>query len=893
MGSKFLGLIVFLMLLFIFVYEVINLTIFIVNYHNIKELSKLSKTGCKNIYTESDTYRFQLSKNMYSLLFKNDIYNCQLYQILILVYAVIFYIYTSIVCVNYLFENQYPFKFIELFIIIIALYFLIMIIVNIIFRYVPYDEKGYINYFKILNNYELKTDDFNKSIFNILIFIFIGYFILNVIVNYFYNDDEQSENVSLVISSVTYMFYMFYYIFALHFLFNSINIVETFKNNTVPYDIYQGEDEKNWSADISYNSENYFYYQYLNLQNIPDFLNDINILDRNLNYAYKVHPIFISRFNNYILILFVVLTILIGLMFVANLIVYLAGYFMSKHDIFESCLNQTIKVFQKLYPLIFLFLLLLFLSNETTLNTSFNKNLLLDINAVYKYDLNKLNNVVTPYISMFNSYTSLNKQTNYLYNYIIINVLMSYLLNYINIFDNTPNTLTREYMSYIYKDLQYFEDTKKLFSRIELNDINNKDLLKTYYIDLFTKLFMLKDGKIPSLLVGEIDEIYIKNRLSKIISPLLQLDTKPIENESTKYMVISEEKFREGDVTERDTYKYFNKLNLEEIHSSASMDIKVKVSSTFKNSKQETKNIFFKYIEGNNLDIKFIEDTADKKYASDLTELLKTQMRNNIKYNMYKLFEILNMDTFNMNLEKVNMKDDENRKLIFNHLSFLVDADYEIYDNKAIPYKFILHTPFKKEDISLDKYILYDKIYNTKIENIINIFIEHIFSISKDLLVYLHSSQTGEKKSKIFYEQITQSIYLLMDTQNQKELYKSDLYYLYYSILKNFAEPIDSNDNYLQNIIENNYYVENEKNMDVVSMKTTEFNINEKDNLHHSRSFYDTEDTNESNQHLEYNTALNDIECKAYNTLHKDMTFRYILNLIIIYVVYSLIKSNN
>ena len=129
MDSKFLGLVVFLMMIFILFNEIVNLTKFIVNYHNTKEITKLSRANCDDIYTEAETERFQISKNMYMFLLPNDVYNCKLYTIFIFIFVILFYIYISYVYFSILYDKEYNLQYNDIYIGILILYFVICIIV--------------------------------------------------------------------------------------------------------------------------------------------------------------------------------------------------------------------------------------------------------------------------------------------------------------------------------------------------------------------------------------------------------------------------------------------------------------------------------------------------------------------------------------------------------------------------------------------------------------------------------------------------------------------------------------------------------------------------------------------------------------------------------------------
>lgn len=410
MNYKPLYLVVFLMMIFIFINELKNISVFIFKYNSIKDIAKINtEQMCNNLYCEAETGRFQLAKNVYNLALPNDIYNAKTYTIFVLIYAIILFIYAFHLFMSFLKEDKKNFKYSKYFISFIILYLLICFIMIIVMRYVPYDEKGYLNYFKKENNYGLSADAFNSLIFTILIILLLVFFII-------FNRDRTFDNIPMVI------FISLYFIFALYFLFNMINIVAAFKDNKHPYEKEKNSHfvkDENYTVDISYASENIYYDKYFDMKDIPN-----SIFTVHNGFFYNIHEIYMKNFIIHAIALFILFS-LIAL-----------GYIIYKKINDKNDKNDNIleNYLSPLTPFFILLILLIYILNFTSFNTAFNKLVLYGAtSSSYKRNLNQLNNVVTPFIKMGKEE---NKHINYLYHCVILNVFMSYLHNYINIVSN-------------------------------------------------------------------------------------------------------------------------------------------------------------------------------------------------------------------------------------------------------------------------------------------------------------------------------------------------------------------------------------------------------------------------------------------------------------------------
>ena len=164
-----------------------------------------------------------------------------------------------------------------------------------------------------------------------------------------------------------------------------------------------------YTADISYDSPNLFYEKYWDINDVSFWKQD-----------YFVPTIlFVSRPN-----LYKILTMLIGFIIGIFIIYILAA-------IITSLINDEViqynSIFIILKPLIMLVILMIFILFFISFNTWFNKYVVyMCLDSSYKRSLNKLNNIVTPYIRMYDNKIIRGNKT-YIRHYIIANVFYSLL----------------------------------------------------------------------------------------------------------------------------------------------------------------------------------------------------------------------------------------------------------------------------------------------------------------------------------------------------------------------------------------------------------------------------------------------------------------------------------
>ena len=188
---------------------------------------------------------------------------------------------------------------------------------------------------------------------------------------------------------------------------------------------------------------------------------------------------------------------------------------------------------------------------------------------------------------------------------------------------------------------------------------------------------------------------------------------------------------------------------------------------------------------------------------------------------------------------------------------------------------------------------------------------------SLDSIINAYNAAEPDKKSVLmksvqgYFNNIIQSFNILVDTSlssidftfNRDIKLKPDdgtlvkeadldmkrtytLKYLYPDIIQNVNVPLDSNNNYLQNVIENVYNDINHRNANVILFNTDKaysFNKVKDDNTHKTQEmmvdvYDDSEKTNLMNRFDILNTAN--------HTATYDFFFTYAGNLIILFVIY-------
>ena len=215
MFAATINLTIFIMMIIIYLNEMRNISMFIFKFKYIKDYSKIiMEEKCNNIYCEAETDRYQIAKNSYKLLLPNDIFNSKTYIIMTFIVSIMIYIYYYYLLFDST-ENNKFFYFLH--------FILLLILVGmIIIRYTPYDEQGYLNYFK----------DFDKNsaaTFNTFVTISITIIIPFTI--YQLKKTQIDINPNLFLPTII-KFICF--ILSIILVFTIMNIVMSFRSNTKP-----------------------------------------------------------------------------------------------------------------------------------------------------------------------------------------------------------------------------------------------------------------------------------------------------------------------------------------------------------------------------------------------------------------------------------------------------------------------------------------------------------------------------------------------------------------------------------------------------------------------------------------------------------------------------------
>ena len=446
MGSenKILPLILFIIICFVILNQLVKLTVFAYNYYNIYAVTNINKILCGNYYNEVETERFNISKNIYNLHIDDDIYNSKLYIILVYILSIILYIYSIFILASAFTEHDISEEKLNIANYIIIGFLVLFTIVYFI-RLMVLRFDGNDGYKKLFAYDAIKDNNGNSKYAGEVMLYFAAallIFIKLALIGYFnYNENE------IDVSTVIYMICVsLFYIFALFFMNNLFNIVLSFKTNEYPLTKTEAEAEGNSELtnryseyeyndiDISYGSENYFYKRYLLNNEYFDIFKDF-LTKRGIPYNISKggdKAIYTGNIRNYIMIIFSIIIGIIGIYLASKLAAEIIPYDIFDNDNFtkygKSIFNEIIT------PLLIIFIVLFVIVATMEYNTFINKDILIDINNKYKEDINKVNNSLLPYLYTEDKKTIVN--TDVIKNsFIIHNVVMSYAINTIDIFE--------------------------------------------------------------------------------------------------------------------------------------------------------------------------------------------------------------------------------------------------------------------------------------------------------------------------------------------------------------------------------------------------------------------------------------------------------------------------
>ena len=201
-----------------------------------------------------------------------------------------------------------------------------------------------------------------------------------------------------------------------------------------------------YTADISYDNPNLFYEKYWDMNEIG---NNWFIIIPQFLYRYDYFtPTFL--FGGWRPNLFKILMLII-----LSIVVLLFIDFVLKSFAFI----QDSEIFKNILPLFMLAILILFIISFISFNTWFNKYVVYKcLDSSYKRSLNKLNNITTPYIRLYDN-KIVNGNKNYLRNYIITNVFYSLLNGNIKLNDDAK-------INKVYEAIQATTETQTMMRQM-------------------------------------------------------------------------------------------------------------------------------------------------------------------------------------------------------------------------------------------------------------------------------------------------------------------------------------------------------------------------------------------------------------------------------------------
>ena len=868
MIASTINLTIFIMMIIIYLNEMRNISMFIFNFNYIKDLSKIvMEQKCNNIYCEAETDRYQIAKNSYNLLMPNDVFNSKTYTIFVFIISILVFIYYHYILFDKQGGGNKPYYVLNIFLLIILL-------TIIIYRYVPNDDAGYLNYFK-------DTPQLLRIIIGVSLILIAG----SILITYV-NTDRKNYNTYIC------------YVISIIVLLNLMNIVMTFRSNTKPMlktksllwsikksidnyvnnsdmsidkltyigddlkeeikylkelttgdkynkttkqtiayymkiliafkelskiyskslsndtgsvadyikklkkdikenyeniiksnedtteadaDIselslifdkeinlpitYYGDDgdehitnantanaEYVYTADISYDNPNLFYEKYWDMNEIG---NNRFIIIPQFLYRYDYFtPTFLFgglRPNLFKILMLIILSIVV-LLFIDFVLKSFA-------------IIQDSEIFKNILPLFMLAILILFIISFISFNTWFNKYVVYKcLDSSYKRSLNKLNNITTPYIRLYDN-KIVNGNKNYLRNYIITNVFYSLLNGNIKLNDDAKinkvyeaiqattetQTMMRQMIKLIIGLSEHHKKTEPEKTAKLAENNANRATTKQNIIDLTTtgkfldkiktSITEIVDAAIDAdktKITGSIDNIIAKLTISTpsvksnidLATPTQEKDkealelAKKVETDISKILTDIEELktklLKTADTPSEAINSKDDYYNITKIKSSRLQFTNINGGNL------SDENGFRDYYKGTFKDIydkKYNPANADKLYKvfgglfadpapsqpTDTTGIdtyFKTTIINesNVKqiyYIIKKCFNLFDESKFNSNLAYYN--DAENKHKGINISSYNKFSFYK-YNNKIIPYKFVLklNSTSERDDFTKD-----------------------------------------------------------------------------------------------------------------------------------------------------------------------------------------------
>jgi hypothetical protein len=252
-----------------------------------------------------------------------------------------------------------------------------------------------------------------------------------------------------------------------------------------------------YTADISYENANLFYEKYW----------DLNDKDESFLYSYDYFvPTYL--FGGYKPNLFKILITIIIFIVVICICGLIVRAF--KNSLRSGETEIFIDLYNILYPLFIFVILIIYILLFIRFNTKFNTNVVYKcLDSSYKRSLNKLNNIVTPYIRMYDN-KIIKGNKSYIKHYIITNVFYSILSGNIKLRDNrtaasiklkevdTAISLLKTNINKLSNELK--QSNRSILTQGELVNIQNEiDKAKTSVVTVITNIGKPENDKLNKI----------------------------------------------------------------------------------------------------------------------------------------------------------------------------------------------------------------------------------------------------------------------------------------------------------------------------------------------------------------------------------------------------------
>ena len=582
-------------------------------------------------------------------------------------------------------------------------------------------------------------------------------------------------------------------------------------------------DEYIYTADISYDNSNLFYEKYWDISEkningmygIPQFLRD---------YAYFTPKILFGGYNPN---LFKILILVIIFILIVTII------FWRLFPIDGGLYN----VYLILQPLIIFVILIIYILAFVCFNTWFNKYVVYKcLDCSYKRSLNKLNNIVTPYIRLYDN-KIIKGNKNYMQHYIISNVFYSILCGYIKLNDDKTDgvTITANADNAFKASEKLVNAVDKVVNSLKVDVVNINDDLKVSLLKDIADAIIAVDDAISktdkaytsfskaSIACTEVKTVlsnisteltkfkvsepepkvifnaraFAKNAKSKaknamevsknanIIAKSNSSASKPINEDSAenaKYLDINKIKSNRLNFTSMNNNILNNDNEFREYYKTKFSAI---YDETYNNDNATALYNLFSHIFTSKQDeIKKIEDIASYFNNDIITKEKVIKIYSIIN----KCFNIFEENKFNNNLVYYNNRENKHKEI---NIDIYKKFKFYKYNDKIIPYKFILKLTTSAE---VEAFINNSSEDKQKIVNTIDTAFPDILTDNndEDLQTLTQASDMGEKRDKNLIKIIAKFLLILghinanrneynneKDNAKRKIIYEKKTYHLY------------------------------------------------------------------------------------------------------------------